>query len=98
MGARLRAYVYTFRRNTGMASGKFLERMKLYKPGTSGTKLKYYVQSDFYINATVVAQVHFFFPTHSKYYLRSDLLYINATVVAQVHFFVLPHSKCIFQA
>eukprot|EP00802_Teleaulax_amphioxeia_P006856 Tamp_06861.p1 GENE.Tamp_06861~~Tamp_06861.p1 ORF type:complete len:769 (+),score=184.16 Tamp_06861:264-2309(+) len=43
-------------RNTGMASGKFLERMKLYKPGTSGTKLKYYVQSDFTVGATVVAQ------------------------------------------
>jgi hypothetical protein len=57
---------YTYRRNTGMASGKFLERMKLYKPGTSGTKLKYYVQSDFYINATVVAQVRFFVIPHSK--------------------------------
>jgi hypothetical protein len=45
-----------------MASGKFLERMKLYKPGTSGTKLKYYVQSDFTVGATVVAQVYYLVP------------------------------------
>jgi hypothetical protein len=56
------AYVHTCRRNTGMASGKFLERMKLYKPGTSGTKLKYYVQSDFTVGATVVAQVYYLVP------------------------------------
>jgi len=54
-----------------MVSGKFLERMKLYKPGTSGTKLKYYVQSDFYINATVVAQVHSPPPIIPNVYSRS---------------------------
>jgi hypothetical protein len=43
-------------RNTGMASGKFLERMKLVKPGTSGSKLKYYLKSDFFVGASVTAQ------------------------------------------
>jgi len=43
-------------RNTGMSSGKFLERMKLVKPGTSGTRLRYYVQADFIVGSSVVAQ------------------------------------------
>jgi hypothetical protein len=43
-------------RNTGMASGKFLERMKLSKPGTSGTRLKYYNKTDMFVGATVQAQ------------------------------------------
>ena len=43
-------------RNTGMASGKFLERMKLHKPGTSGTRLKYYNKTDMFVGATVQAQ------------------------------------------
>ena len=43
-------------RNTGMSSGKFLERMRLIKPGTSGTRLKYYAMSDMVVGASVVAQ------------------------------------------
>eukprot|EP00286_Rhodomonas_abbreviata_P016893 CAMPEP_0181320342 /NCGR_PEP_ID=MMETSP1101-20121128/18072_1 /TAXON_ID=46948 /ORGANISM="Rhodomonas abbreviata, Strain Caron Lab Isolate" /LENGTH=608 /DNA_ID=CAMNT_0023428039 /DNA_START=29 /DNA_END=1852 /DNA_ORIENTATION=+ len=47
-------------RNTGMASGKFLERMKLVKPGTSGTKIKNYTQADFFVGAAIVAQTRKF--------------------------------------
>eukprot|EP00285_Hemiselmis_virescens_P014834 CAMPEP_0173403448 /NCGR_PEP_ID=MMETSP1356-20130122/56846_1 /TAXON_ID=77927 ORGANISM="Hemiselmis virescens, Strain PCC157" /NCGR_SAMPLE_ID=MMETSP1356 /ASSEMBLY_ACC=CAM_ASM_000847 /LENGTH=633 /DNA_ID=CAMNT_0014363981 /DNA_START=26 /DNA_END=1924 /DNA_ORIENTATION=- len=47
-------------RNTGMASGKFLERMKLAKPGTSGSKIAYYQQGDLYIGAVVAAQTRRF--------------------------------------
>ena len=43
-------------RNTGMVSGKFLERMKLVKTGTSGSKVKYYNKSDLFVGAAVVAQ------------------------------------------
>eukprot|EP00960_Hanusia_phi_P049974 759911-Hanusia_phi.AAC.12 len=47
-------------RNTGMFSGKFLERMKLKKPGTFGTKMKYYSKSDFYVGAVIEAQTRKF--------------------------------------
>jgi hypothetical protein len=42
-------------RNTGMTSGKFLERTKLTKPGSRGSRLQYYKQADFVVGATIVA-------------------------------------------
>lgn len=49
-----------------------VERMKLTKPGTSGSKIQYYQQQDLYVGGSVVAQTRRFLLTSMDRYVLCE--------------------------
>ncbi|KAM6915155.1 EF-hand domain-containing protein 1 [Xenentodon cancila] len=67
-------------RNSGIIAGKFLEKTRVPKPGSSAENPEYYSPADFAIGATVEVFSHRFVLTHADQYVLTYLESISSQI------------------